>query len=93
VQTAAAIAYNLDKRQEDARNMVVYDMSSTFRATLLTCDDGVVEVSRPYLAEKIYEFFLPSQLPHKIVNLLFAITSQNMKLTVLWGIRLSKTVC
>ena len=28
---------------------------------------------------------LESQLPHKIVNLLFTITHQNNKLTILWG--------
>ena len=34
---------------------------------------------------------LESQLPHKIVNLLFTITNRNIKLTVLWGYWLSKT--
>ena len=28
---------------------------------------------------------LESQLPHKIVNSLFTITNQNIKMTVLWG--------
>ena len=40
--------------------MVVYDMSSTFRATLLTCDDGVVEVSIPY--PKLYTRKMPETL-------------------------------
>ena len=35
---------------------------------------------------------LESQLPHKIVNLLFTITSQNNKLMILWGISLSKSI-
>ena len=35
--------------------------------------------------------FLDSHPPHKIVNLLFTSTSENAKLTVLWGGRLAKT--
>ena len=38
-----------------------------------------------HLTECIYQLVLESQLPHKIVNLLFTITSCNIKLTVLWG--------
>ena len=38
-----------------------------------------------YLIFCIYELVLDSQLPHKIVTLLFTITNQNMKLIVLWG--------
>ena len=34
---------------------------------------------------------LQGQLPPKIVNLLFTITNQDIKLTVLWGGLLSKT--
>ena len=35
--------------------------------------------------ECVYQLVLESQLPHKIVNLLFTITYQNNKLTILWG--------
>ena len=34
----------------------------------------------------IYSFVLESQLPHKIVNFLFTITSWNIKLTALWDV-------
>ena len=37
------------------------------------------------LTECINQMVLESQLPHKIVNLLFIITNKNSKLTVLWG--------
>ena len=40
---------------------------------------------RMYLTECIYQLVLESQLPHKIVNMLFTITYQMIKLTVLWG--------
>ena len=38
-----------------------------------------------YLAERIYQLVLESQLPHKIVQLLFTITNQSIKVTILWG--------
>ena len=38
-----------------------------------------------YLTECIYQLVLESQLPHKLVNLLFTITYQNIKLMVSWG--------
>ena len=38
-----------------------------------------------FLTECIYLFVLESQFPHKIVNLVFAITNSNIKLTVLCG--------
>jgi hypothetical protein len=34
---------------------------------------------------RIYSLVLESQPPHKTVNLLLTTTSQNTKLTVLWG--------
>ena len=37
------------------------------------------------LTECIYSLVLESQRPHKIVNLLFTITNEDIKLTVLWG--------
>ena len=37
------------------------------------------------LTEFIYQLDLESQVPHKIVNLLFTITSENTELVVLWG--------
>ena len=37
------------------------------------------------LTECIHLVVLESQLPHKIANLLFSITNQNIELTVLWG--------
>jgi hypothetical protein len=37
------------------------------------------------LTEYIHQSILESQLPHKIVNLLFAITNKHIKLTVLRG--------
>ena len=43
-----------------------------------------------YLTDCIYELVLESQLPHKIVNIMFTITNQNTELTVLWGSWLSK---
>ena len=45
-----------------------------------------------HLTEFINEMIIDSQLPHKIVNLLFIITYWNNKLTVLWGSWLSKTI-
>ena len=33
----------------------------------------------------IHEMVLESQLPHRVVNLLFTITNENNKLTMLWG--------
>ena len=46
-------------------------------------ETGVLQHS--YLAECVHQEYLESQLPHQIVNLLFNITYQNIKLTVLWG--------
>ena len=43
-----------------------------------------------YLTDCIYELVLESQLPHRIVNLLFTITNQNIQLTILWGSWLSR---
>ena len=40
---------------------------------------------RSYLTECVHQSFSESQLPYKIVNLLFTITDSNMKLTVWWG--------
>ena len=44
---------------------------------------GSISCRRFHLTERIYELVLESQLPHKIVNLLFTITNQNNELTVL----------
>ena len=44
-----------------------------------------------HLTACTYRSVLVSKLPHKIVNLLFAITNYNIKLTVLWGSWLSET--
>ena len=37
-----------------------------------------------YLTQCIDQMVSESQLPHKIVNLLFTIINQNIKLTILW---------
>jgi len=42
------------------------------------------------LAECVYQLLCESQVPNKIVNLLFTITNQNIKLTVWWWGRHSK---
>ena len=41
--------------------------------------------ARSQLTECIDEMASASQLPHKIVNLLFAITNEDNRLTNLWG--------
>ena len=46
---------------------------------------GWLAVTKLYLTECIYWLALESQPPHKIVNLLFTITGENVKLTILWG--------
>ena len=47
---------------------------------------------RSHLTECVHQLVLESQLPHKTVNLLLTITNQDDNLTVLWGIRRSKTI-
>ena len=43
--TAAAIAYGLDNKTEEEKNVLIYDLGGgTFDVTLLTIDDGVFEV-------------------------------------------------
>ena len=43
--TAAAIAYGLDKKGEDERNVLIFDLGGgTFDVSLLNIDDGVFEV-------------------------------------------------
>ena len=43
--TAAAIAYGLDNKSENERNIVIYDVGGgTLDVTLLTIDDGIFEV-------------------------------------------------
>lgn len=43
--TAAAIAYGLDKKYKDEKNILVYDLGGgTFDVSLLTIDNGVFEV-------------------------------------------------
>jgi heat shock 70kDa protein 1/2/6/8 len=43
--TAAAIAYGLEKRASDNRNILIYDLGGgTFDVSLLTIDDGIFEV-------------------------------------------------
>jgi len=43
--TAAAIAYGLDKVNEDEKNVLIFDLGGgTFDVSLLTIDDGVFEV-------------------------------------------------
>ena len=37
-----------------------------------------------HLTELTYEMVSESQLPHKVVNLLFTFTDENNKFTVLW---------
>ena len=37
-----------------------------------------------HLKECIYQMVLESQLPHKVVNLLFTVANQNNKWTILW---------
>ena len=44
------------------------------------------------LAPCIHQMVWESQLPHKIVNLLFTISLLHNKLTMLWGSWLSKTI-
>ena len=46
---------------------------------------------RLYLTECIHQLFLENQLTHIVVNFLFIIADENIKLTVLWGSCLSKT--
>ena len=43
--TAAAIAYGLDKKNEEEQNVLIYDLGGgTFDVSLLTIDDGIFEV-------------------------------------------------
>jgi len=43
--TAAAIAYGLDKNEDDEKNVLIFDLGGgTFDVSLLTIDDGVFEV-------------------------------------------------
>lgn len=43
--TAAAIAYGLDNKSEEERNIIIYDVGGgTLDVTLLTIDDGIFEV-------------------------------------------------
>merc|ERR1719429_886477 len=43
--TAAAIAYGLDQKAKDERNVLIFDLGGgTFDVSLLTIDDGVFEV-------------------------------------------------
>merc|ERR1712223_1017155 len=43
--TAAAIAYGLDKKSEDASNILIFDLGGgTFDVSILTIDDGIFEV-------------------------------------------------
>lgn len=43
--TAAAIAYGLDKKAEDEKNMLIFDLcGGTFDVSLLTSEDGIFEV-------------------------------------------------
>ena len=44
-----------------------------------------LESRHPYLTERFNQMVLESQLPQNIFNLLFTITNQNNKLTVLLG--------
>ena len=41
--TAAAIAYGLDKKNEE-KNVLIFDLGETFDVSLLTIDDGIFEV-------------------------------------------------
>ena len=43
------------------------------------------QVGLSHLTECINQTILENELPHKIVNLLFTVTDQNIKLTILWG--------
>ena len=43
--TAAAIAYGLDKKEDNEKNIIIYDVGGgTLDVTLLTIDDGIFEV-------------------------------------------------
>jgi molecular chaperone DnaK (HSP70) len=43
--TAAAIAYGLDKKVTDERNVLIFDLGGgTFDASLLTIEEGIFEV-------------------------------------------------
>ena len=43
--TAAAIAYGLDKKNQEERNVLIFDLGGgTFDVSLLTIDDGIFEV-------------------------------------------------
>lgn len=45
--TAAALAYGLDTRSSQEKNILVYDLGGgTFDVSLLTIDDGVFEVHK-----------------------------------------------
>ena len=47
--------------------------------------------SQLYLTQYIYLFVLESQLPHRIVNLIFRFIIGNIRLTILWDSWLSST--
>ena len=48
---------------------------------------------QPYLTERIKQMVLGSQLHYKIVNLLFTITNQNNRLTVVWQVPRAAVGC
>ena len=53
---------------------------------------GALHTRRSHLTECINQMVSESQLPHKIVNLLFTSTNLNNNLMILWGIWLSETI-
>ena len=59
---------------------VFCDLPPASFASFFTCP-----APRPYLTGRMYRLVLESQLPHKVVKLLFTTTNQHIKLTVLWG--------
>jgi heat shock protein 1/8 len=90
--TAAAIAYGLDK-QNDERNVLIYDLGGgTFDVSLLTIDDGVFEVKATagdtHLGGEDYDNILVNYFKQEFKRKHKADLSDNVK-----SIRRLKTAC
>ena len=73
-------AHNLNRRHKEAQ---------LGGASQRHCEPGPLRIpafhARVYLTECAYQLVSQSQHPYQIVNLLFTITSKNIKLPVFWG--------